>query len=345
MADRYGRRRLDQEGDWVRLEITAALNSNVPVFPVLIGRASMPEAAALPEALQSLVESHAVEIEHRSFHADVDRLLTALDDILERSGDQPIEDLEQGTVRINPRDDLEYVWIPPGVVQMGRVPGDDLQEERFDDEKPRHPVRIRRGFWMARGQVTVAAYERYASRRGIEMPRSPKDNVNWSEKSLPIVNVTWSQARNYAAWAGGRLPTEAEWQYAARGGLDGFRYPWGDDVAPANANYLANSDWPGASPVGTFPPNGFGLVDVAGNVWEWLADWYEEDFYATLSTAEPTCDPRVFLAGEGNRVVRGGSWDSNWKEIRLSNRGWQIPTGTFRDFGLRPILDRWPDDG
>jgi len=219
--------------------------------------------------------------------------------------------LQAGTVRRNASDGLEYVWIPPGTFLMGAVPGDD---QALRNERPRHRVRISKGFWLGRGPVTVATYKRYVAEAGREMPEAPEFNQNWDKADHPVVRVNWGDAQKYSRWSGGRLPTEAEWEYAARGGKEGWRYPWGDGISHENANY-GGSKWKGTSPVGSCPPNTWGLYDMAGNVWEWVADWYGEDFYGESVEADPIGPER----GE-SKVVRGGSCYGSARDLRAAGR-------------------------
>ncbi len=145
-------------------------------------------------------------------------------------------------------------------------------------------------------------------------PEGPESNVGGRELH-PVTHVAYSDAAAYAEWAGKSLPTEAEWEYAARGGLDGAVFTWGDEFAP-KGRMMANTwqgEFPwqnllldryeGTSPVGTYPPNGYGLYDMAGNVWEWTDDW----FTAQNAAASPCCSPQ--LAGDRfpRRVIKGGS--------------------------------------
>ena len=144
-------------------------------------------------------------------------------------------------------------------------------------------------------------------------PEGPKSNVGGREHH-PVTHVTHADATAYADWAGKSLPTEAEWEYAARGGLDGATYPWGDEFAPkgrmmANTwqgefpwQNLALDRYEGTSPVGTYPPNGYGLYDTAGNVWEWTDDWFEAPHNGGPCCAPPADDERF-----PRRVIKGGS--------------------------------------
>ena len=255
-------------------------------------------------------------------------------------------------LKVNPKDGLKYVWIPPGTYMMGCSPGDT---ECYGKEKPPHQVTITKGFWLGQTEVTVEAYKRLAAATGRQMPPEPEDpegrplNPGWGDEAMPIVDVAWDDAQAYCRWAGGRLPTEAEWEYAARGGSTATRYGDLDEIAwdadnsgrqrldsermkdDDQANYLKrlNENGNGIHEVGQKRANGFGLYDMLGNVWEWVNDWYDENYYKNSSSEDP--------AGPASgqfRVLRGGSWYVGPWYIRASVRSGNSPTngGNKQDY-------------
>lgn len=202
---------------------------------------------------------------------------------------------------------------------MGVVRGD---EDYYPDEFPQHPVRISKGFWMSSTPVTVAAFERYCQAQNIPMPPFPDFNRDWQYKEHPIVRVTWQDAADYCTWVGGRLPTEAEWEYAARGGKKDFKYPWGNEITSDHANFGGR----GTVAVRFFSPNTFGLYEMVGNVCEWTLDWYDGDFYYKLPRREFSVNPVCSLTSTSEdyskpgRVLRGVSWYYNKNDLRISRR-------------------------
>jgi len=208
--------------------------------------------------------------------------------------------------------------IPAGCFDMG----DHFGVEGWWDELPVHNVCIS-AFGMDRNEVTNAKYEQCVDAGACTDPASsssvtrPSYYGNPTYDDFPVIQVDWVQAKDYCTWAGKRLPTEAEWEYAARGGLAGKRYPWGDTIGGEDANYLDSGDpWDNdTSPVGTYAANGYGLHDMAGDVWEWVNDWYQVDYY----TVSPTNDPTGPASGT-YRVLRGGSWVAPTNLLRVSTR-------------------------
>ena len=227
-----------------------------------------------------------------------------------------------GTVRENPKDGSKYVWIPPGTFMMGCSPGDSACAP---DEKPLHQVTITKGFWMGQTQVTVGAYKRFMRAKGRQMPDAPALNSGWVNENMPIIWVSWDDAHDYCMWAGGRLPTEAEWEYAARAGSTESRYGPIDEVA-----WYSDNSGGKIQEVGQKRANGFGLYDTLGNVWEWVNDWYDENYYKN----SPSQDPAGPTSGT-LRILRGGSWDYNAANVRVSGRDSLMPPGASNYNGFR----------
>jgi formylglycine-generating enzyme required for sulfatase activity len=225
------------------------------------------------------------------------------------------------SIRKNSQDGLIYLWIPAGTFTMGCSNGD---EQCFSEEKPAHQVTISKGFWIGQTEVTVEAYEKFA---GITEDRPASDNDQHGHDT-PVVNVTWDEATDFCKWAGGRLPTEAEWEYAARGGSSASRYGELDDIAWHEKNSGST-----VHPAGQKRANKFGLFDMLGNAWEWINDWYDGKYYAR----SPEVDPAGPETGQVHGL-RGGSWLNNSKLLRASDRGRSLPELRFNYFGLRCVL-------
>jgi formylglycine-generating enzyme required for sulfatase activity len=218
------------------------------------------------------------------------------------------------STRVNPKDGLTYVWIPPGTFMMGCSPGDS---ECYDNEKPSHRVTITKGFWMGQTEVTQAAYER--------VMQGDPEFLFFKGASLPVETITWDEAGAYCKAVGKRLPTEAEWEYAARGGSSEVRYGALDAVAWYDKNSSRKTH-----PVGRKQANGYGLYDMLGNVWEWVEDWYDEKYYAS----SPASDPKGPSSGK-LRVLRGGSFYNNPRNLRASYRIRSVPVNQYINFGFR----------
>ncbi len=204
----------------------------------------------------------------------------------------------------NPVDGSVMVYVPSGDFIMGSETGDA-------DEQPVHIVYLD-GFWIGKTEVTNAMYRLCVVAGYCDEPEQDKFFNNYTYASHPIVDVGWTNAINYCRWADSRLPTEAEWEKAARG-IDGRTFPWGEGFNPALANY----DSSGTTPVDEYPDgeSPYGVLGMAGNVWEWVADWYGTDYYSKSPTENPTGPDSGFM-----RVMRGGAFTQDGAGIRSTNR-------------------------
>src|SRR5580658_7598746 len=327
------------DNDWVHEEASLGKRRNILV-PVLTDDVELPLGfGSIQTADLTGWAGDAAAPAFRGLRSDIEALIGAPPKGAPVTQEQPADPAaRQSGTRINPKEGLSYVWIEPGEFWMGATPGDN---EARENEKPRHRVRITSGFRLGETPVTVAEYRRFIGERPqFEMPPAPDFNPNWSKQDHPVVRVTWDEAQAYCQWAGGRLPTEAEWEYAARGGKDGLKYPWGNDIAPENANY-SGSKWKGTSPVGSYPANAWGLYDMAGNVWEWVADWYDQDYYGTLPSDKAVDNPRGPQQGP-LRVLRGGSFFGGTRGLRASNRSRVVPGVRSVNVGFRCVREVVP---
>ena len=253
---------------------------------------------------------------------------------------KPPRDPEEEAL-ISPRDGAELVEIPGGTFTMG--------SDKGDSEKPVHAQRVA-GFLMYAKEVTNGQFRRFLAAN----PEWSPDKIDpkladknyylkhWRETvkdipsgdDYPVVYVSWYAALAYAAWAGGRLPTEAEWEYAARGGRQLEYGTETGEISHDLANYSGvegRDQWAGTSPVGSFPPNPFELYDMSGNVWEWCGSLYKP--YPYLAT-----DGREEIAASGARVVRGGSWNFNEDFCRAAYRDFDFPMYCSNFIGFRVVV-------
>ena len=261
------------------------------------------------------------------------------------------------------------VLIPAGSFMMGDVNGQDM-------EKPVHEVE-EDAFYMDIYEVTIEEFKNFVDATHYVTDAEKNDGcfiwngtdwekregINWrfdelgikhktDKENHPVTHLSWNDANAYAQWAGKRLPTEAEWEYAARGGEKGYKYAWGTD--PLGQEVVANvSDenfvkvvtfweyfkgyddgYVFTAPVGSFVPNSFGLYDIAGNAWEWCADYFDENYYGR----SPKKNPRNDDPNE-RRVMRGNSFDGRPGNMRCSRRTSEVQSRSYVDTGFRCVKD------
>jgi formylglycine-generating enzyme required for sulfatase activity len=229
------------------------------------------------------------------------------------------------------------VFIPGGEFARGRthkLPDDGLQwwPELLQDDRPVKRLWVD-AFYLDTHEVTCQDYARFVKAAKHRAPYNwPKGELPAGKERLPVAAVDWNDASAYCAWAGKRLPTEAEWERAARGLAEGTKYPWGDrNPTKQDACYDTLG---GPCEVGKFKANYFGLYDMAGNVWEWTLDWYERRWYEK----SPDRNPRGPVDGQ-YRVIRGGSWADVTKYLTCAHRSWARPLERSPNIGIRCAKD------
>ena len=232
-------------------------------------------------------------------------------------------------------DGAKMVLIPEGSFQMG----DALKEpeEFMAPSLPTHKVSLN-AFYMDIYEVTLGQYKRFL--KATEHPPLP----DWVEKitpddNYPVIGVSWFDAQAYAEWTGKRLPSEAEWEYSARGGLIGQRFAHGNELKHTDANFKGKGGadiWENPSPVASFKANSYGLFDVMGNVWEWCEDLYDENYYLVSEPENPKGPESTPME---RRVIRGGSWMSFKHFLRVALRNYQNPEMKNNYTGFRCVVD------
>ena len=228
---------------------------------------------------------------------------------------------------------IEFVAIPGGEFEMG-----DSSEAALPNEQPVHNVTLD-PFWMAKTELTFKQWNAFVVATGY-----PRGQSHAQSEDHPVVSITWEDARAYGDWFSKtygvvvRLPSEAEWEFAARGGLRGRQYPNGDSMSPRDANYASD----GAVKVASYPPNGYGLYDMAGNVFEWVGDWYDKDYYRASPSTNPQ-GPATQDNAPQRRADRGGGWCMSIERVRVSARhagpGSWDEGGTADCLGFRPVME------
>lgn len=259
----------------------------------------------------------------------------------------PIPSPALGDRLIRPKDSMEMVFVPAGTFMMGSDPAQDPNAEA--DEQPQHNVTLS-AFWLDRTEVTNALYTQCVNAGQCTASEYAND-ANFNGANFPVVGLSWNDATDYCTWAGAQLPTEAQWEYAARG-TDGRLYPWGNIFDSTLANFCTQNclNWHDTTgyrvydgyeftaPVSSYSPAGdswVGAADMAGNVWEWVKDWYDEDYYADSLHNNPS-GPE---SGQ-TKALRGGSWFSDAVYLRSAERG--MPGYREGNIGFRCVVPLSP---
>lgn len=381
--DARGRRRIDDENDFVRIEVRTALERGIRVVPVLIDGAPMPVTEELPADLQRLVRLQALDLDFKRFDQDVGRLVSVLRKLLGQGETRPQTlmsppppppassghwksvamvsvvvaagaagyALKPGPVPVPvppvteqvppapPPDpfptgkqfrDCEdaacpvMVVIPAGSFLMGSPAN---EKDRSDDEGPQHRVSVAK-FAMGQYEVTQGQWKAL-------MGNNPSRFTDCGDK-CPVDNVSWDMAQEFvkklSAKTGQkyRLPSEAEWEYAARAGTT-TAYAFGATLSASQANF-SESKIGKTVQVGSYAANGFGLRDMHGNVWEWVQDCWHDNYQGAPANGrawETECN------GEARRVLRGGAWDYHPRFLRSAIRNWGTPDGLNYGAGFR----------
>lgn len=229
---------------------------------------------------------------------------------------------------ITMKDGPQLILIAAGEFDMG--------DEDMPYAKPIHKIKLK-AFYMGKYEVTNAQYKKFCDATKKKYPENPSWDTEYflGKPEYPVISVSWSDAAAYAKWAGGRLPTEAEWEYAARGGANTIYY-WGNEFSNDHINSMGaegRDQWEYASPVGSFSPNQFGLYDMIGNVWEWVADWHKEDYFSK----SPVDNPKGPAKGT-ERIVKGDGFKGGGRH-GVAYRDWEAPSGKRDDRGFRIAVD------
>ena len=244
---------------------------------------------------------------------------------------------------------MKYILIPAGGFMMGSSPS---EEGRFTSEGPVHQVYLD-AYYIAEKEVTVEQWRKFIEDTSYDWDKWLLLKKYAPGDDHPILFITWDDAQAFCRWLSGkegktyRLPTEAEWEKAARGDLRGKKYPWGDEspdgtqcnFADKNTDFywtdkIVDDGYAYTAPVGSFQPNGYGLYDMAGNAWEWCQDWFDWDYYKH----SPMRNPQGPSSGI-DRVMRGGSWCNDATIIRCAFRGFILPIVPSHPRGFRLAMD------
>ncbi|MGE3154457.1 MAG: SUMF1/EgtB/PvdO family nonheme iron enzyme [Nitrospiraceae bacterium] len=334
-----GKSRLEDPRDFVRIEIESALKRGIPLIPVLVGGASIPPAERLPKSIEDLAYRNGIAVRpDPDFHRDMDRLIDYLKKQIQLFDEhrteqhtevqvpsREVKETQSVSLRIEP----QSTEAPAGMVLVPRGPflyGEEKRRETIDhdywiDSFP--VVNEEFGVFISAGGYQDQVHwsqEGWAwkTNNSVQSPVSWND-IEWNKPNRPVVGVSFYEAEAYATWTGKRLPTEQEWEKAARG-TDGRIYPWGDEFEKNKCN-SGESSICRTTPKTRYPDgvSPYGCYDMAGNVWEWCASWYDEE--------------------EESRVIRGGAWNFAKGFLPASRRECQRAVYRSNFLGFRLVQD------
>ncbi len=318
-----GRTRLDNPVDPVRIEIESALKRQIPVIPILVSGASIPPAEQLPACIQDLSYRNAITVRpDPDFHRDMDRLIDYLKQQIRGPQEKRQEPASTVVEPLRTDTPADMVKVPKGAFLYGEERIRAVVDHDYWIDKYLVTNEKYRAFILADGYGNQAYWSiegwKWKTKKNIKAP-AYWDDIEWNKADRPVVGVSCYEAEAYAKWAGKRLPTEREWEKVARG-EDGREYPWRDEFDKEKCN-SAETDLNHTTPVTQYP-NGvspYGCYDMAGNVWEWCVDWYDE--------------------AKDSRVVRGGSWGDGLGALRVSYRLGGVADGRDDGLGFRLAQD------
>jgi len=227
---------------------------------------------------------------------------------------------------------ISVLKIPAILIKGGPFEMGSNDESSSADTKPAHTVTLT-DFYIGITEVTIGEYKDYCRQTGKAMP----EQETGTDDSYPIAFVNWYEANEFCEWVGGYLPTEAQWEYAARGGGMNINYPNGNKLDHSMANYSGTGKadkWKRVAPVAKFPPNHLGIYDMAGNLYEWCQDYYRSDYYQYSGAINP-----VGPVSSMFKVVRGGSWYHDAEELRTTSRYRYMPVARLSFLGFRVTWD------